>query len=218
MSLVVVLFFRRLNSATHGYCRYNTLFYVEMRRNPVFTKTYTVNVCFWRLGWRICWMGRISVSYARKIGFWRIIYMHAFWKCKVVLFVRRLMRSGWYIWAEGPITREVPSLSVPPSLHYGGQILLRGHKVALSAPERDSAPRWPVTVTTSPRATRIQRGAPGVRGNLSEAPRFLDGGAAKETRSTTGAVACKPLHPQGESIRFPVFFVIDRLIDWLIDW
>ena len=25
----------------------NTLFYVEMRRNPVFTKTYTVNVCFW---------------------------------------------------------------------------------------------------------------------------------------------------------------------------
>ena len=29
----------------------NTLFYVEMRRNPVFTKAYTVNVCFWRLGW-----------------------------------------------------------------------------------------------------------------------------------------------------------------------
>ena len=29
----------------------NTLFYVEMRRNPVFTKTHTVNVCFWRLGW-----------------------------------------------------------------------------------------------------------------------------------------------------------------------
>ena len=32
-------------------CVLNTLFYVEMRRNPVFTKTYTVNVCFWRLGW-----------------------------------------------------------------------------------------------------------------------------------------------------------------------
>ena len=32
-------------------CVLSTLFYVEMRRNPVFTKTYTVNVCFWRLGW-----------------------------------------------------------------------------------------------------------------------------------------------------------------------
>ena len=30
---------------------YNTLFYVGMRRNPVFTKTYPVNVCFCRLGW-----------------------------------------------------------------------------------------------------------------------------------------------------------------------
>ena len=37
-----------LRADTVGITRY---FYVEMRRNRVFTKPYTVNVCFSRLGW-----------------------------------------------------------------------------------------------------------------------------------------------------------------------
>ena len=54
----------------------NTLFYVEMRRNPVFTKTYTVNVCFWLLGWQI--NGFLTRWYFSVTGFGRKV--RAFWE------------------------------------------------------------------------------------------------------------------------------------------